>query len=137
MRSSSGNRKVRGYEPKNPVRPDLIRTGGTSSAATPGWDGMGMGGGSSRAGRKGRSSSYKEWKPDSAQDQAPFTERRAREFAFAAKALPEQHPGFCVVAMIAIQMRGETPTREKVLERLTASGREASQIGYGPGGYAA
>ena len=77
------------------------------------------------------------WKPDSAQDQPPFTERRAREFAFAAKALPEQHPGFCVVAMIAIQMSGVTPTRENVLERLTASGREASQIGYGPGGYAA
>jgi hypothetical protein len=80
---------------------------------------------------------YKEWKPDSAQDQPPFTERRAREFAFAEKVLGDQHPGFCVVAMIAIQMRGETPTRENVLERLTASGREASQIGYGPGGYAA
>ena len=80
---------------------------------------------------------YREWKPDSAEEQAPFTERRAREFAFAAKALPDQHPGFCVVAMIAIQMRGETPTRENVLERLTATGREASQIGYGPGGYAA
>ena len=77
------------------------------------------------------------WKPDSAQEQAPFTERRAREFAFAARVLPEQHPGFCVVAMIAIQMRGETPTRENVLARLTATGREASQIGYGPGGYAA
>lgn len=77
------------------------------------------------------------WKPDSAEEPPPFTERRAREFAFAAKALPEQHPGFCVVAMIAIQMRGETPTRENVLERLAATGREASQIGYGPGGYAA
>lgn len=136
MRASSGNRKVRGYKPKNPVRPDLIRTEGTSSAATPGWDGMGRDG-SSGAGRKGGSSSYKKWKPDSAQEQAPFTERRAREFAFAAKALPEQHPGFCVVAMIAIQMSGRTPTRENVLERLRESGREASQIGYGPGGYAA
>lgn len=79
----------------------------------------------------------KKWKPDSSNDQAPFTERRAREFAFAAKALPDQHPGFCVVSMIAIQMSGRTPTRENVLERLRDQGREASQIGYGPGGYAA
>lgn len=102
-------------------------------------------------GKKGRTSSkqvssykknkqyreYKEWKPDQDSGLPPLTERRAREFAFAEKVLGDQHPGFCVVAMIAIQMRGETPTRENVLERLRATGREASQIGYGPGGYAA
>lgn len=67
----------------------------------------------------------------------PWSERRAKEFAWAAEVLPEQHPGFVVVAMVAIQMRGERPTRNKVLERLRATGREASQIGYGPGGEAA
>lgn len=80
---------------------------------------------------------YKNWKPDQDAGLAPLIERRARESAFAEKVLPDQHPGLCVVAMIAIQMRGETPTRENVLERLTSTGREASQIGYGPGGYAA
>lgn len=137
MRASSGNRKVRGYEPKNPVRPDVNRTGGTSSAATPGWDGMGRGGGSSRAGRRGRSSSYAGWKPDEDGGMPPWSERRRELFDWAASHLPEQHPAFVVVAIIAIRMGGEKPTKDKVLARLTATGREASQIGYGPGGYAA
>ena len=136
MRASSGNRKVRGYEPKNPVRPDLIRTEGTSSAATPGWDGMGMGGGGSRAGRKGRSSSYKNWKPDE-DGMPPWSERKKELFDWAARNLPDQHPALVVVAILSIRLGGVKPTEELVLERLTATGREASQIGYGPGGYAA
>ena len=128
MRRSSGEQNPHGF------RTDSASFPYREERRKPGM-GMGMG---SRAGKKdSRTGSYKEWKPDSAQEQAPFTERRAREFAFAAKALPEQHPGFAVVAMIAIQMKGQTPTRENVLERLTEQGREASQIGYGPGGYAA
>lgn len=98
--------------------------------------GMGMGMGSSRAGSS-RSSSYKGWKPDEDGGMPPWSERRKELFDWAASHLPEQHPAFVVVAIIAIRMGGEKPTKEKVLARLTATGREASQIGYGPGGYAA
>ena len=98
--------------------------------------GMGMGGGS-RAGRKGRTGRYKDWKPDEDGGMPPWSERRRELFDWAASHLPEQHPAFVVVAIIAIRMGGEKPTKEKVLARLTATGREASQIGYGPGGYAA
>lgn len=58
-------------------------------------------------------------------------------FRWAENQLPDQHPAFVVVAIIAIRMSGVKPTKERVLERLRASGREASQIGYGPGGEAA
>jgi hypothetical protein len=67
----------------------------------------------------------------------PWSERRADLFRWAETSLPSQHPALVVVAIIAIRMSGEKPTKERVLERLTATGREASQIGYGPGGYAA
>ena len=79
---------------------------------------------------------YKEWKPD--QDgMPPWSERRRELFDWADRNLPDQHPGLVVVAILAIRLGGVKPTKELVLERLRATGREASQIGYGPGGYAA
>ena len=77
------------------------------------------------------------WKPDEDGGMPPWSERRKELFDWADSHLPDQHPAFVVVAIIAIRMGGEKPTKEKVLARLTATGREASQIGYGPGGYAA
>jgi hypothetical protein len=67
----------------------------------------------------------------------PWSERRKDLFEWADRNLPDQHPALVVVAIIAIRMGGEKPTKDRVLERLRATGREASQIGYGPGGYAA
>lgn len=76
------------------------------------------------------------WKPDE-DGMPPWSERRADLFRWAEANMGDQHPAFVVVAIIAIRMGGEKPTKEKVLARLTSTGREASQIGYGPGGYAA
>ena len=81
--------------------------------------------------------SVNKWKPDEGDGMPPWSERRADLFRKADEHLSDQHPGYTVVAMIALEMRGEELTRKKVLERLRASGREASQIGYGPGGEAA
>ena len=102
-------------------------------------------------GKKGRTSSkkvssykknkqyreYKEWKPDQDSGLPPWSVRRKELFDWADRNLPDQHPGLVVVAIIAIRLGGVKPTKELVLERLTSTGREASQIGYGPGGYAA
>ena len=78
-----------------------------------------------------------DWKPDDQDGMLPWSERRADLFRWAESHLPDQHPALVVVAIIAIRMGGEKPTKEKVLARLKATGREASQIGYGDGGYAA
>lgn len=76
------------------------------------------------------------WKPDD--DGMPAWSERKRElFDWASRNLPDQHPAFVVVAILSIRLGGVKPTKELVLERLTSTGREASQIGYGPGGYAA
>jgi hypothetical protein len=77
------------------------------------------------------------WKPDQDSGLPPWSERRRELFDWADRNLPDQHPGLVVVAILAIRLGGVKPTKELVLERLRATGREASQIGYGPGGYAA
>ena len=77
------------------------------------------------------------WKPDDQDGMLPWSERRADLFRWAESHLPDQHPAMVVVAIIAIRMGGEKPTKERVLDRLKASGREASQICYRPGGEAA
>lgn len=78
----------------------------------------------------------KNWKPDE-DGMPPWSERKKELFDWAARNLPDQHPALVVVAILSIRLGGVKPTEELVLERLTATGREASQIGYGPGGYAA
>lgn len=125
MGLSSDNKRLHGFRSDSNRNTPTDSNRFRSSEAGMGWEG------------KGRVSRYKEWKPNQPQEMAPLSERNAREFAFAKKALPDQHLGFCVAAMLSLQVGGETPTREKVLERLRATGREASQIGYGPGGEAA
>lgn len=76
------------------------------------------------------------WKPED-DGMPPWSVRRKELFDWADRNLPDQHPGLVVVAILAIRLGGVKPTKELVLERLRATGREASQIGYGPGGYAA
>ena len=121
MRLSSGERNPHGFR---------AISNGEAGGEERGKPGMGMGMGSSRSSR------YREWKPVTTES-LPWSERRKDLFDWADSHLPDQHPAFVVVAIIAIRMGGEKPTKEKVLERLRATGREASQIGYGPGGEAA
>ena len=102
MRLSSGERKVRGFQPtnpKNPVRTDSGRTGVR--------DGMGLGMG---------------------EELVPLVERRAKEFAWVRQHLPEEHEGMAVSALISIQTFGDRPTKESVLARLRAQGRTAEQL---------
>ena len=102
MRLSSGERKVRGFQPtnpKNPVRTDSGRTGVR--------DGMGVGMG---------------------EELVPLVERRAKEFAWVRQHLPEEHEGMAVSALISIQTFGDRPTKESVLARLRAQGRTAEQM---------
>ena len=102
MRLSSGERKVRGFQPtnpKNPVRTDSGRTGVR--------DGMGVGMG---------------------EELVPLVERRAKEFAWVRQHLPEEHEGMAVSALISIQTFGDRPTKESVLARLRAQGRTAQQM---------
>lgn len=77
------------------------------------------------------------WKPRGQEGMPAWSDRRADLFEKAAIHLSDQHPALCVTAMIALEMAGEQPTRKKVLERLRATGREAAQIRYRPGGEAA
>lgn len=110
MRSSSGNRKIRGYEPRNPVRNESNRTHptGVRRDSGMGWDGMG------RRGKEG--------------DMPAWSERRADLFDFCAKHLPEEHAGFCVTAAIAVQMTGRKLTKNAILERLRDTDRTAEQL---------
>ena len=105
MRTSSGDRRVRGYsipesKPNKPVRMDSGSTGVR--------DGMG---------RVGVS-----------EEQTPLTERRAKEFQFVRSHLPEEHEGFAVSALICLQMRGRKPTKQQVLDRLAAQGRRSDHL---------
>lgn len=68
-----------------------------------------------------------DWKPPS-NDLAPLTERRAKEFAWAEKHLPDQHPGLVVSALISLELAGETQSTKTVMARLHAQGRTAEQM---------
>lgn len=124
MGLSSDNKQFHGFRSESNGNPPKDSNSFRSSEAGMGWEG------------RGRGSRYKEWKPEKVEQQA-WSERRADLFRWAESHLPDQHPALVVVAIIAIRMGGEKPTKERVLDRLRATGREASQIGYGPGGYAA
>lgn len=58
----------------------------------------------------------------------PFVERRAREFEWVRRHLPDEHEGMAVSALLSIQTFGEKPTRDSVLARLRAQGRTAEQL---------
>lgn len=102
MRLSSGERKVRGFQPTDPKNPVRAESGSTGVR-----DGMGLGMG---------------------EELPPFTERRAREFAWVRQHLPDEHEGMAVSALISIQTFGDKPTKESVLSRLRAQGRTAEQM---------
>ena len=103
MRLSSGERKVRGFQPtdpKNPVRAESQATGLR--------DGMGRVG--------------------VGEELQPFVERRAREFAWVRQHLPDEHQGMAVSALISIKTFGDKPTKNAVMDRLRAQGRTAEQM---------
>ena len=102
MRLSSGERKVRGFQPTNPKNPVRTESGRTGVR-----DGMGVGMG---------------------EELVPLVERRAKEFAWVRQHLPEEHEGMAVSALISIQTFGDRPTKESVLARLRAQGRTAQQM---------
>ena len=102
MRLSSGERKVRGFQPTNPKNPVRTESGRTGVR-----DGMGVGMG---------------------EELVPLVERRAKEFAWVRQHLPEEHEGMAVSALISIQTFVDRPTKESVLARLRAQGRTAEQM---------
>ena len=102
MRLSSGERKVRGFQPTNPKNPVRTESGRTGVR-----DGMGVGMG---------------------EELVPLVERRAKEFAWVRQHLPDEHEGMAVSALISIQTFGDKPTKESVLSRLRAQGRTAQQM---------
>jgi len=105
MRTSSGDRKVRGFSISEPKPNKPVRTDSGSTGVR---DGMG-----------------RVWVSE---EQPPLTQRRAKEFDFVRSHLPEEHEGFAVSALISLQMRGRKPTKQAVLDRLEAQGRRSDQL---------
>ena len=101
MRNSSGNRRVRPYNPPGGFRSDS--KGFRSRESGMGWDGSGKA------------------------VLEPWEERRPDAFAFA-RSLEGQHIGFAAVAYIAVECTGRKPTKQNVLERLEATGRTTAQL---------
>jgi len=79
-----------------------------------GWEGKG------RGAKKG---SFKH----NADEMPPLTERRSREFEWAAKHLPGEHTGFVVSALIGLEIAGQKQSTASVMARLEAHGRTAKQ----------
>lgn len=65
----------------------------------------------------------REWKPDQEDAPRPLTERRAREFEWARKHLPDQHEGLVVSAMLTLSLGGTRPSTKSVMARLVEQGR--------------
>lgn len=106
MRTSSGNRKIKGFGSNDSVRPESQRTTPNSVRRD-----TGMG-----------------WDRGGKNDLPPFTERRAREFAWAERHLPEEHPGLVVSALISLELAGENQSTKTVFARLKAQGKTAEQM---------
>jgi hypothetical protein len=62
------------------------------------------------------------------EERPPFAKRSAAEVAWAAEHLPAEHPGFVVVAMGMLELTGERVTRNSVLARLKATGRDRTAV---------
>lgn len=103
MRLSSGERKVRGFQPTNPKNP--VRAESGSTGVRDGMGRVGMG-----------------------EDLQPFVDRRARELAWVRQHMPEEHEGMAVSALISIKTFGDKPTKNAVMDRLRAQGRTAEQM---------
>ena len=80
-----------------------------------------------RAEQRARGGIGNDWKPTT-DEQPPLTERRAREFEWAAKHLPAEHTGMVVSALIGLEVAGEKQTTRTVMARLEAQGRTAAQM---------
>jgi hypothetical protein len=63
-----------------------------------------------------------------ADEMPPLTERRKREFEWAAKHLPGEHTGFVVSALIGLEVAGQKQSTATVMARLEAQGRTMTQI---------
>ena len=103
MRLSSGERKVRGFQPTNPKNP--VRAESQATGLRDGMGRVGMG-----------------------EELQPFVERCAREFAWVRQHLPDEHQGMAVSALISIKTFGDKPTKNAVMDRLRAQGRTAEQM---------
>jgi hypothetical protein len=57
----------------------------------------------------------------------PLKERRAREFAWAAEHLPNEHTGSVVAALIGLEVAGEKQSTASVMARLERQGRTKAQ----------
>ena len=57
-------------------------------------------------------------------DVIPFKVKWAKELAWAAEHLPEEHPGFVAVAIQTMKRSGVKPSSKSVLAHLEASGRD-------------
>lgn len=109
MRTGSGDRKIRAYDPPGGFRSDSPKNLRSDSSrfrsreSGRGWDGIGG-------------------------EEEKFEERLSREFEFVRKVLPEEHPGFAVSALLSIRALGGKPTRDAIAARLEASGRTVRQL---------
>jgi hypothetical protein len=74
-------------------------------------------------GREGEGSAKKH----NADEMPPLAERRSREFDWAAKHLPAEHPGLVMSALIGLEVAGEKQSTASVMARLEAQGRTAKQ----------
>ena len=118
MRLSSGDVRPAGFRvdsvvstsnPSERIPVDSPRHASAGSRDGMGWDG------------KGRKGSHKS-------DEMPLlTERRKREFEWAAKYLPDEHPGLVVSALIGLEVSGQKQSTDSVMARLEAQGRTAKQ----------
>ena len=63
-----------------------------------------------------------------ADDLPPLTERRSREFEWAAKHLPGEHTGMVVSALIGLEIAGQKQSTATVMARLEAQGRTMAQM---------
>jgi hypothetical protein len=68
-----------------------------------------------------------EKKGTSTNELPPLTERRAREFAWAAEHLPNEHTGSVVSALIGLEVAGEKQSTASVMARLERQGRTKAQ----------
>ena len=60
---------------------------------------------------------------------APLSDRRAKEYAWAAEHLPGEHTGFVVSTLVGLELAKEKQTTKTVMARLEAQGRTAKQMG--------
>jgi hypothetical protein len=68
-----------------------------------------------------------ERKATSTNELPPLTQRRAREFAWAAEHLPNEHTGSVVSALIGLEVAGEKQSTASVMARLESQGRTKAQ----------